>query len=108
MKVDKDGRSVVVGNIVRSCATEHKDKFNQQKAKVERLNSNAAVVTMLEGPAQKEKRKVEYKLLEVWTPSKQTKTYLLPLAHPARLGLRGQKRRALRRLTPSAESCLAT
>ena len=47
-----------------------KDKYDKRKANVERLNTRAAVALMLEGPAQSEKRKVEYKALDVWTSNK--------------------------------------
>ncbi len=41
----------------------NKDKYDKRKAKVERLNVRAAVVTILEGPAEGEKRNVDYKAL---------------------------------------------
>ena len=49
---------------------EAEDKYDKRMAKVERLNTNQAVVTILEGLAQGEKRKVEYKWLEIWPSSK--------------------------------------
>ena len=50
-------------------ATKQKDKYDKRMAKVERLNTNQAVVTMLEGLAHGEQRKVEYKWLELWPSS---------------------------------------
>ena len=47
-------------------ALKKKDKYDARKAKAERLNVRAAVALMLEGPAQGEKRKVDYKAREVW------------------------------------------
>ena len=51
-------------------ATKQKDKYDKRMAKVERLNTNQAVVTILEGLAQGEKREVEYRWLELWPYSK--------------------------------------
>ena len=51
-------------------ATKQKDKYDKRVAKVERLNTDRAVVTILEGLAQGEKRKVEYRWLELWPSSK--------------------------------------
>ena len=42
------------------------DKYDERKAKVERLSVRAVVVASLEGPAPGEKRKADYKALEVW------------------------------------------
>ena len=51
-------------------AAKQKDKYDKRKAKVERLHTHQAVITMLEGLAQGEKRKVEYyKWLELWPSS---------------------------------------
>ena len=61
-KMDKDGHPWWWGT--QSCATPR-----SRRTKVERLNTNQAVTSMLEGPAQGEKRKVEYKWLELWPPS---------------------------------------
>ena len=61
---------MVVGDTVMCYATKQKDKYDKRMAKVERLNTNQAVITMLEGLAQGEKRKVEYKWLELWPSSK--------------------------------------
>ena len=61
---------MVVGDTVTRYATKQMDKYDKRMAKVERLNANQAVVTMREGPAQGEKRKVEYKWLELWSASK--------------------------------------
>ena len=47
-------------------ATKQRDKYDKRMAKVERLNTNQAVVTIFEGLAQGEKRKVEYRWLELW------------------------------------------
>jgi hypothetical protein len=51
-------------------AAKQKDKYDRRKAKVERLNTHQAVITMLEGLAQGEKRKVDYKWLEHCSTSK--------------------------------------
>ena len=61
---------MVVGDTVMCYATKQKDKYDKRMAKVERLNTHQAVITMLEGLAQGEKRKVEYKWLELWPSSK--------------------------------------
>ena len=68
--MDKDGQPMVVGDTVMRYAAKQKDKYDKRKAKVERLNTHQAVITMLEGLAQGEKRKVEYKWLELWSSSK--------------------------------------
>ena len=54
-----------VGDTVICHASKLKDKYDKRKAKVERLNSTVAVIAMLEGPAQGEKRKVDYNSIEV-------------------------------------------
>ena len=59
-KMDKGGNHMVVGGTVIRYALNNKEKYDKRKAKVERLNTRAAVVLMLEGPAQGEKRKVDY------------------------------------------------
>ena len=66
-KMDKGGNPTVVGGTVMRYASKNKEKWDNRKAKVERLNTRAAVVLMLKGPVQGEKRKVEYKALEDWT-----------------------------------------
>ena len=48
-------------------AAKPKDKYDRRKAKVERLSAHQAVITMLEGLAQGEKRKVDDKWLELWS-----------------------------------------
>ena len=53
-----------------SYATKQNGRYDKRKAKVARLNMYQAVVTILEGIAQGEKRKVEYKWLELWPSSK--------------------------------------
>ena len=70
VKVDKDGHPMVVGDTVMCYAAKQKDKYDRRKAKVERLNAHQAVITMLEGLAQGEKRKVDYKWLEHCATSK--------------------------------------
>ena len=65
-----DGHPMVVGDAVMCYATKQKDKYDKRMAKVERFSTNQAVVTILEGLAQGEKRKVEYKWLELWPYSK--------------------------------------
>ena len=64
-KVDKNGRPMMVGGTVICHASKLKDKYDKRKAKVERLNSTVAVIAMLEGLAQGEKRKVDYNSIEV-------------------------------------------
>ena len=61
---------MVVGDTVMCYDTKQKDKYDKRVAKVERLNTDRAVVTILEGPAQGEKRKVKYRWLELWPYSK--------------------------------------
>ena len=51
-------------------AAKQKDKYDRRKANVDRLNTHQAVITMLEGLAQGEKRKVDYKWLEHCSTSK--------------------------------------
>ena len=51
-------------------AAKQNDKYDRRKAKVERLNAHQAVITNLEGLAQGEKRKVDYKWLEHCSISK--------------------------------------
>ena len=58
-------RSVERDTVMRY-ALKNKDKYDKRKAKVERLNARAAVALMLEGPAQGEKRNMDYKALDVW------------------------------------------
>ena len=72
---------VVVDTIMR-VDLKDKDKYDKRKANVERLNVRAAVVTILEGPAQGEKRKVNYKALEVWPCSAPTSKYNLQAVFP--------------------------
>ena len=60
---------MVVGDTVMCYATKQKDKYDRRKAKVEHLNATQAVITMLEGLVEGEKRKVEYKWLELWSSS---------------------------------------
>ena len=64
-KVDKNGRPMMVRDTVMCHASKLKDKYDKRKAKVERLNSTVAVIAMLEGLAQGEKRKVDYNSIEV-------------------------------------------
>ena len=65
---------MAAGGAVMRDTLKNKDKYDKRKAKVERLNVRAAVVTMLEGPAQGEKRNVNYKALEVWPCNSPTKS----------------------------------
>ena len=113
VKVDKHGHPMVVGDTVMCYAAKQKDKYDRRKAKVERLNAHQAVITMLEGLAQGEKRKVDYKWLEHCSTSK--KSYSSAASPPAsqwknplRQATRSQWRRAPWRLTQCAEMCLAT
>ncbi len=89
---------MVVGDTVRCCATKQKEKYDRRKANVERLNTTQAVITMLESPAQCEKRKVEYKWLELWSSSNKCLPVVSPPASlrkiPLRQALRAQWRRA--------------
>ena len=64
---------MVVGGTIIFYAQNNKGKSDKRKAKVERLNVRAVVVTILEGPAPGEKRKVDYKALEVWPCSSPTR-----------------------------------
>ena len=86
---------MVVGDTVMCYATKQKDKYHRRKAKVERLNTTQAVITMLECLAQGEKRKVEYKWLELWSSSKTSSSPVVSLVAslrkiPLRQALRGQ------------------
>jgi len=107
VKRDKDGHPMVVGDTVMCYARKQKDKYDNRVAKVECLNTDRAVVTILEGLAQGEKRKVEYRWLELW-PSSKKKLFAggvsscKPLEIPLRQAMSGQWRRAPRRLTPCA------
>ena len=65
-KVDKDRHPVAPGDIVMCYSMKQKDKYNERKARVERLNARHAWLTMLEGPAKGEKRKAEYNTIKVW------------------------------------------
>ena len=79
-------------------ATKQKGKYDKRMAKVERLNTNQAVVSILEGLAQGEKRKVEYRWLELWPSSKKLfaggVSSSNPLEIPLRQAMSGQWRRA--------------
>jgi len=79
-------------------AMKQKDKYDNRVAKVERLNTDRAVVTILEGLAQGEKRKVEYRLLELWPSSKKLLaggvSSFKPLEIPLQQAMSGQWRRA--------------
>ena len=54
------------GDTVMCYSTKNKDKYNERKARVERLNTRHAWLTMLEGPAKGEKRKADYNTIKVW------------------------------------------
>ena len=103
VKRDKDGHPMVVGDTVMCYATKQKDKYDKRVAKVERLNTDRAVVTILEGPAQGEKRKVA-RALGVF--EKRSWRVVPPLSSlwkiPLQQAMSGQWRRAPRRLTPCA------
>ena len=73
VKMDKNGNPMVVWDTVMCDDLKNQDKYDKRKAKVERLNVRAAVVTILVGPAQGENHKVDYKALEVWPCSSPTK-----------------------------------
>ena len=64
---------MVVGDTVTRNTLKNNDQYDKRMAKVERLNVRAVVVTILEGPAPGEKRKVDYKALKVWPCSSPTK-----------------------------------
>ena len=67
---------MVVEDTVMCDALQNKDKYDKRKAKVERLNVRAVVVTFLEGPAPSEKRKAEYKALKFWPCNSPTQNNL--------------------------------
>ena len=73
---EKDGNPRVAGDTVMRDTLKNNDKYDKRKAKVQRLNVRAVVVTILEGPAPGEKRKVDYKALEVWPCSSPTEDNL--------------------------------
>ena len=106
-KVDKNGRPMQVGGTVICHASKLKDKYDKRKAKVERLNSTVAVIAMLEGPAQGEKRKVDYNSIEVCPLPKKSYSQMAPPLASLRQPLRGHRRRAPQGLTPIALECLA-
>ena len=60
-----DSNPLLVGDIVTCYAQKDKDKYNERTAKVTGLISRAAKVTMLDGPAKGEKRKVAYNQIKV-------------------------------------------
>ena len=64
-KCDMDSNPLLVGDIVTCYAQKNKDKYNERTAKVTGLISRAAKVTMLDGPAKGEKRKVAYNTIKV-------------------------------------------
>jgi hypothetical protein len=64
-KVDNDGRHLAAGDTVICYSSKKKDRYNERKAQVDRLNSKHAMLTMLEGPAKGEKRKADYNSLKV-------------------------------------------
>ena len=82
---------MVVGDTVMCYAAKQMDKYDKRKAKVEWLNTHQAAITMLEGLAQGEKRKVEYKWLELWPYSNKLSPGVSPPAslrkHPSAPGL---------------------
>ena len=65
VKVDMAGNRMSVGATVICYAQKNKEKFNEKKATVNRLNTKVAVLTMLEGPAKGENRKADYTTLKV-------------------------------------------
>ena len=71
-RMDTCGKPIVAGDAVMCYALQSKEKYDKRKANVGRSNARAAVVLMLEGPAQGEKRKVDYKVIEVGALNKQT------------------------------------
>ena len=99
VKVDKHGHPMV-GDTVMCYAAKQKDKYDRRKAKVERLNAHQAVITMLQGLAQGEKRKVDYKWLQHCSTSKKIFVSDVPSCEPVENPLR---RRAPWRLTQCAE-----
>jgi len=107
-KVDKNGRPMKVGGTVVCHASKLKDKYNKRKAKVERLNSTVAVIAMLEGLAQGEKRKVDCNSIEVCALQKKSYSQMAPPPASMRQPLCGHRRRAPQRLTLIALECLAT
>ena len=88
-------------------AAKQKDKYDRRKAKVERLDTAQAVITMLEGLAQGEKRNAEHKCLELLSPPNKfvfCPQVVSPPASlreiPLRQALRGQCWRAPSALDP--------
>ena len=102
----KYGHPMLVVDTVMCYATKPKGKYDWREAKVERLNRTQAVITMHEGLAQGEKRKVEYKCLELWSSPRKFcfPQVVSPPASlreiPLRQALRGQWRRAPSALGP--------
>jgi len=68
--VDKDGHPLAAGDTVICYSSKKKDRYNERKAQVDRLNSKQAAITMLEGPAKGEKRKADYNSLKVCQSAK--------------------------------------
>ena len=97
-----------VGDTVICHASKLKDKYDKRKAKVERLNSTVAVIAMLEGPAQGEKRKVDYNSIEVCALRKKSNSQMAPPPANMQQPLCRRRMRAPQRLTLIALQCLAT
>jgi hypothetical protein len=97
---------MVVGDTVMCYATKQKGKYDKRKGNVERLNSTQAVITMLEGSAQGEKRKVEYKWLELWPSSNKLfaggVSSCVSAENPSAAGLARSRRRSAPRRAASA------
>ena len=74
---------VTTGAIVIMHAKKHKERYNQQKALVVRLNARAAVLDIIEGPAKGTKRKAEYRTLKVVREEKALKQESEPSVAPA-------------------------
>ena len=103
---------MVVGDTVMCYATKQKGKYDKRVAKVERMNTNQAVITMLEGSAQGEKRKVEYKWLELWSSSKELfaggVSSGMSTGNPSAAGLARPMEESPSAPDPRAKICLAT
>ena len=69
-KVDKDGHPLAVGDTVICYSGKKKDRYNERKAQVDRLQSKHAWIAMLEVPAKGEKRKADYNSLKVCQSAK--------------------------------------
>jgi len=98
-KVDKDGHTVVAGDTAVCYSNKRKDRHNERKASVDRLNAKHVWLTMLEGPAKGEKRTAGYSTIKAWPREQSAKKMFGPGASSA-----GQS--PARPVSPD-ENCLA-